>query len=152
MIDIMDWVNQAKSLFLTKKPAHFTNYRHCEECAEHDETLRKYDIDTIGLDQLGNPGWDPICFATPQAKHYYMPAFVRLSLDSLTEEFYFSQFLFHLEADGADNDLHKSCTFVQRKFLASFIEYMINSYTELLEQHYCGDEALRAFEIWSMPK
>jgi hypothetical protein len=56
----MDWVQQATQLFQMPKPAHFTNYRHCCECAEHDATLVAYDVNTIGVEQLGNPGWDPL--------------------------------------------------------------------------------------------
>lgn len=29
------------------KPGHFTDYRHCCECAEHDETLRSHDRDSL---------------------------------------------------------------------------------------------------------
>ena len=60
----MDWVQHAKRLFRMPKPVHFTTYRHCCECAEHDETLLAYDIDSIGIEQLGNPGWDPLCFVS----------------------------------------------------------------------------------------
>lgn len=64
----MDWVNKAKELFASPKPGHFTNYQHCDECAEHDETLRSTDVDTIGLGELGNPAWDPICFCSSEGK------------------------------------------------------------------------------------
>ena len=57
----MNWVEEAKILFYINKPAHFTNYEHCEECAEHDETLLSKTIDSIGLDEIGNEG----CEAPP---------------------------------------------------------------------------------------
>jgi hypothetical protein len=38
---VMDWIQQATQLFNVPKPVHFTNYRHCCECAEHDETLSR---------------------------------------------------------------------------------------------------------------
>ena len=63
-------------------PENYTNRDHCDECAEHDETLRSYTPKSIGLEQLGNAGWDPICFVLPKAFKYYFPALVRLSLDS----------------------------------------------------------------------
>src|SRR6266498_3419515 len=49
-----DWTQHAKRLFQMPKPAHFTNDRHCCECAEHDATLLAYDVDSIGVQQLGN--------------------------------------------------------------------------------------------------
>ena len=92
----MDWIDRAKYLFKAPKPEHFTNFNHCEECEEHDQTLLALDIDIIGIDELGNPGWDPICFASPEGKKYYLPALIRLSLDTMMDEFYLDQFLFHL--------------------------------------------------------
>jgi hypothetical protein len=54
----MDWIPEARRLFTVLKPAHFTNYRHCCECAEHDDTLLTANIDSIRLQQLGNTGND----------------------------------------------------------------------------------------------
>ena len=97
-------INEATKVFAeVPRPEHFTDYEHCCECAEHDQTLLNATIDTIGLDELGNPGWDPVCFASAEGKQYYFPAFVRLSLDSIDHEFYFGQLLFHLEGSGAGN-------------------------------------------------
>ncbi len=48
-------------------PENYTNRDHCAECAEHDQTLRSYTPQSITLEQLGNPAWDPICFVLPQA-------------------------------------------------------------------------------------
>ncbi|WP_421868839.1 hypothetical protein [Motiliproteus sp.] len=145
----MDWITEAKRLFRMEKPEHFTNYRHCEECEEHDQTLIGATLDSIGLEELGNPGWDPICFATNEGKKYYMPALIRLSLETLDNDFYFAQLLFHLEYDGENNDLFLSCSPEQRAFIGSFIEFFILSHVEALEQNYSDSEALRAYEIWS---
>jgi hypothetical protein len=70
---------------------------HCCECMEHNQTLASHTPETIGMDELGNPGWDPICFASDPAFVYYMPAMVRLALSS---EYYVDQFLFHLNISG----------------------------------------------------
>jgi hypothetical protein len=59
----MDWTQEAQRLFQIPKPAHFTNYRHCCEWAEHDAVLTASDVNSIGLQQLGNPGWNPLYFA-----------------------------------------------------------------------------------------
>ena len=144
----MDWVNEAKRIFLADKPEHFTNYTHCEECLEHDETLLSSTIDSIGLDELGNPGWDPICFSTVEGIMYYMPAFIRLSLSTMNDEFYLEQFLFHLESNGKDNNLVQACNTEQREFIKKFIEYVILNYTAELETNLCENEALRVYEIW----
>jgi hypothetical protein len=145
----MDWIEQAKQLFQTEKPAHFTNYLHCEECEEHDQTLLNHDIDTISLDELGSPAWDPICFCSDEGKQYYLPALVRLCLESMDDDFYFAQLLFHLEADGPKNSFYLSCNNEQRRFIFQFIEFIITEHSDELEQSFSVDEAFRAREIWN---
>lgn len=66
----------------------------CEECEEHNRTLSSHDVDSITLEELGNPGWDPICFASDAAFLYYMPAMFRLAFED--EGYYIYQLLFHL--------------------------------------------------------
>jgi len=145
----IDWVAQAKRLFRVPRPAHFTDFTHCCECQEHDETLAGADIDTIGLAELGNPGWDPICFATPEARKYYLPALVRLSLGTIQGDFYLAQFLFHLQWDGPGNAFVRDCSEEQRGYIARFLEYVIERYPDELDAAYCGDDALAALQIWS---
>lgn len=70
---MMEWQQQAKRLFSVPKPAHFTDYWHCWECAEHDATLLAADVDSIGLPQLGHPGWDPLCFSSAEGILYTCP-------------------------------------------------------------------------------
>jgi len=145
----MDWLANAATLFNADKPRHFTNFNHCDECAEHDATLTNTDVKRITLDELGHPGWDPICFCNDDGKRYYTPAFIRLSLASLEDDFYFEQFLFHLNADGAQNSYYQSCSLTQRQFLADFIEFMINTHSKQIENYLCTDDALSAYQIWS---
>lgn len=143
------WIEKARELFAVDKPEHFTNYLHCCECYEHDETLRCSTVDSIGLQELGNPGWDPVCFSSDGGKKYYMPAFVRLSLGTIHDEFYIDQFLFHLEGNGSRNDLFLSCSPEQRKFIVAFLEYVMQRYPEQIQSGYYADQILRVHDIWS---
>ena len=145
----MNWYHQAKEVFRVSKPDQFTKYKHCKECAEHEETLQKSSIDTIGLDELGNPGWDPICFCNNEGKKYYMPAFIRLSLETIEGEFYLAQLFFHLESNGKANEFFKSCNEAQRAFIVSFVEYIINQFPDALERNICENEAFKVYGIWS---
>ncbi len=142
------WVSKARQLFQCDKPAHFTNYRHCEECAEHDQTLLTHSLDQLGMAQLGNPGWDPLCFCSSEGKRYLMPALVRLSLETVDDEFYFEQLLFHLEGAGPGHDFYLACTPVQRQFVADFTAYMIEHFTDQLDVGFCADQVLRVYELW----
>lgn len=70
---------------------------HCDECLEHDLTLAAHTPASITLEELGNPGWDPMCFASDHAFRYYMPALIRLAF---ADEYYVDQLLFHLNSPG----------------------------------------------------
>jgi len=148
----MDWTQKAKQLFQMPKPEHFTNYRHCCECAEHDETLLACDVDSISLQQLGNPGWDPLCFASPEGFLYYLPALIRITLDTMAKphERYLDQLLFHLIRDGKDHDLVRACSPEQRVFIAGFLEYLIDQYATEIDACTYADDMLKACEIWSV--
>jgi hypothetical protein len=148
----MDWTNQALKIFNTPKPDHFTNYQHCCECAEHDETLRSNSVEAIGLEQLGNPGWDPLCFCSVDGMFYYMPALIRLTLSTIDipSERYLDQFLFHMLGDGPDNRLIVDANRDQRQFMADFLEYLIDQHDEAITAvEGREDEILKAHQIWS---
>ena len=147
----MDWKQQAKLVFNLPKPEHFGNYQHCCECAEHDQTLSSSDVDSIGLPQLGNPGWDPLCFSSTEGLMYYLPALIRLTLDTMTNprQIYLDQMLFHLIQDGMDNRLVSACTSEQRKFVADFLESLVENYGPQIDAGvFSFDDVLRAHEIW----
>src|SRR5215831_5604196 len=149
----MDWTRKATQLFNVPKPEHFTNYRHCCECAEHDATLLAHDVDTIGIEQLGNPGWDPLCFASPEGFLYYPPALIRITLDTMEkpQERYLDQLLLHLMRDGKDHALVRACSPEQCAFVAEFLEYLMDQYgTAIDECTFLADDILKAYEIWSV--
>lgn len=148
----MDWKRQAKLIFKVPKPAHFSDYRHCCECAEHDQTLLTFDVDSIGLAELGNPGWDPLCFSSAEGLIYYLPALIRLTLDTMDnpQETYLDQMLFHLIYDGPGNRLFSACSKEQREFVAEFLEYLMEKYCSPIDEGvFTPDDILRAHEIWS---
>lgn len=145
-LQVFDWVEAAKNTFGCEKPPYFTNYNHCDECAEHNQTLVQADIDTIGLAELGNPGWDPMCFCTVTGKKYYMPALIRLSLATIHTEFYLEQFLFHM-----NESLYQLCSPTQRQLIATFLEHVIEHYAPDIEQHACTDEIFQVHQLWSNP-
>lgn len=147
----MDWNQQAKRIFNVEKPTHFGDPKHCCECAEHDQTLLAFDVDSIGLAQLGNPGWDPLCFSSAEGLRYYMPALIRLTLDTMNRpgEVYIDQMLAHVMQDGMDNRLVSACSKEQREFIAAFLQYLIEEYSSQIEAGpFTSDHILRAHELW----
>src|SRR5262245_20157123 len=110
------------------RPDHFTDYTHCCECAEHDATLQGASPERIGLAELGNPGWDPICFITPVGYRYYLPALARLALGR-GQEYYLDQFLFHLTTPGRAECL----TPEQRAALSALLQHIHGAMREEVE-------------------
>ncbi len=150
---MVDWTETAELLFKVPKPEHFTNHLHCCECAEHDQTLLSFDVDSIGLPELGNAGWDPICFASVAGRMYYLPALIRMTLATIDNprESYLDQMLFHLIRDGPGNDLVEACSKEQRAFVAEFLEYLIEHHSSAIDAGvFDADNILKAHEIWSV--
>ena len=146
----MDLVQEAKSVFCDALcPKHFTNYRHCCECAEHNETLLAHTPETIGIEELGNPGWDPLCFATDEAFEYYFPAMVRMALEGTGERYYVDQFLFHLIGDGLRNRRWKAFSPEKRAFVLRVLEELLAHKSEEIERNLNSDDLINAIEIWS---
>src|SRR5690242_13994900 len=94
--DILEVVRQAFAV--CPRPEHFTDFTHCEECREHDDLLRSRDVDSLRGEDVGNPGWDPLCFTSAEGFAYFFPALARLALDSAgpDRDWYGPQLLFHL--------------------------------------------------------
>ena len=132
------------------RPQHFTNHSHCCECAEHNDLLSFRDPDTLRLEDVNNAGWDPICFATSEGFRYYLPALVRLAMESSTKrEWYLPQLLFHLIGDGSQNRRVECCGGQQQEAIVRFLWHVVESRGELMAEYGIEDEVQRAIEIWS---
>jgi hypothetical protein len=136
------------------RPEHFTNFEHCSECAEHDEVLRSRSLETLGLSDVGNPGWDPICFITPSGFAYFLPALVRIAFLSRddVEGWYVPQLLFHLCHDGPANARVQECTASEREAVIVFLDHISETRTELVNRWSCADQLFEALRYWSDEK
>jgi hypothetical protein len=134
-----------------RRPDHFTEYTHCMECAEHDEVLRSHDVDTLRIEHIGNPGWDPICFISTEGFTYYFPALARLALaePDNAHGWYGGQLLFHLCSDGRRNERLQACTPEQRRAVVEFLHHLAESRASLAESELSTDDLFQAIEIWS---
>ena len=130
-------------------PENYTNRDHCPECAGHDETLRSHTPESIGLEQLGNPGWDPICFVLPKAFKYYFPALVRLALDSEGTNGYLDQFLFHITYQGEDSRFFKHFSKAERNATLEVLLFIESQMGDLVKEWYLEKDMKEAIELWS---
>jgi hypothetical protein len=132
------------------RPQHFTDYEHCTECAEHDQTLLLKDVNTLSIEDVGNVGWDPMCFVSPQGFLYYLPALARLCLGDPTYDYgwYGNQFFWHLISSGPKNARYLASSSEQRQSVVVFVEHVIESRSEFLDEYFAADDALSALQIW----
>jgi len=132
------------------RPEHFTDRAHCCECAEHDDLLRSRDVDSLKVGDVGNPGWDPICFATNEGFSYYFPALARLALADPTYEYgwYFEQLLFHLTYEGSTNRRLLAATSRQREAVVLLLRHVQATRHALVTEHNCERELQQALTTW----
>lgn len=133
------------------KPEHFTNFEHCSECREHDDTLRGRTRETITRDDLGNPGWSPLSFSSDQGIAYYFPALARFALGPAlwpSRDDFAGMLVWHLQYKGKLNRLLAHCNGRQIEAVAGLIELLI-----LRQPLYGGanPELAQAAAIWKPP-
>lgn len=131
------------------RPEHFTDFGHCEECAEHDETLQSRTPETLTVEDVGNPGWDPICFISPDGFAYFLPGLARLAFEDSALGWYGTQLFWHLISNGPNNERFMHCSQQQRRAVADFVAYLIDAKAPRIEAEGAVGDAERAFEIWS---
>jgi hypothetical protein len=147
--EVLDCIDAA--FWSSPRPQHFTDFTHCCECAEHDELLRSRNRESLGIEDVGNPGWDPICFVTAEGFAYYFPSLARLALASPAGPggWYGPQLLFHLSYQAEDNRRYQGCTPAQRIAVARLLQHLIDSRSTLIDDYRASDDFARCCEIWN---
>ena len=132
------------------RPEHFTDFRHCCECAEHDALLRLRDRDTLSMEDVGNPGWDPLCFTSAAGLLYLMPAMGRLALEAPSDErgWYAPQLHFHLTYDGPANRILSASSAGQRHAVVRLLRHILGSRAALCVDYDCGEDLRAAIALW----
>jgi len=144
----MNYIEEANRLFGNEdRPEHFTNYKHCSECAEHDETLRQSNPETLTLNEI-RPGRDPLCFITPEGFRYYFPALVRLAIDGTGPTYFIDQLIFHLELDGNENCRFQAFSAAQREFVVRVLNYLVETHAAEIEENLDSENLFRTIAIW----
>lgn len=134
------------------RPSHFTNFTHCDECAEHDQTLMSRDRDTVQRDDLGNIGWDPITFATSHGFAYYFPALARIALEDdpseRSNDWYLAMLLSQLSPSRTHEERKMYLSESQRRAVAEFLGHVVRTRANLLKHKNEIDEANQACDVW----
>jgi hypothetical protein len=132
------------------RPERFTDREHCCECAEHDDLLASRDLDSLTIEDVGNPGWDPICFVTDHAFFYYFPALARIALEEPRYGYgwYFEQLLFHLTYEGRANRRLLMAGPGQRDAVLKLLRHVRDTRPMLVQEHGCKIELEQALTLW----
>ena len=146
--EIINDAYRAFSSFL--RPEHFTDYTHCEECAEHDATMRSCSLPDIGANQVGNPGWSPIPFLTEQAYGHVMPRLLELALNnsfnSDNDPFVF-QYLLALTPTPEHRKLD-NFTPEQARVILNSLCYIRDNMMGVIEDECCQSNLVEAITLW----
>lgn len=147
-----DQIRQIDAAFAAvERPEHFTDFTHCCECSEHDELLRSRDRDSLQLADVGNAGWDPLCFCSAQGIAYWLPALVRFALraEDSTQDWYGDQLVFHLSYGGAENRLLQWCNDQQRLAIARLIGHLIETRSATIDRYGLSERFCDCHGLWS---
>ncbi|EJE53465.1 hypothetical protein PMI14_01839 [Acidovorax sp. CF316] len=136
------------------KPDHFTDRTHCDECREHDDTLRARTRGTLRRQDLGNAGWDPITFSSADGIGYFFPALARFALlpDVWPQHsWYADQLVLHLAWDGSDNRLLAWCNPAQRSAVHALLAHLVATRGQAAVHHQFDEELQAALAAWQPP-
>lgn len=133
-----------------RRPEHFADHAHCEECAEADELFRARDIDTLSISDVGSPN-SPMSLITPEGFVYYLPALVRVALDEPDDfhGWYGAMLIGALRLDGRRNARYLACTPEQRRVVVEVLDHLAETRANWVDSELCADELFQTMEIWS---
>lgn len=120
-------------------PEHFTNYMHCQECADHDSLLRSRDRSMLKIEDVNNPAWNPVDYLTAEGFVYYFPALARLALSSNGEEFLSIFVPYHLYkalTDQKSRHSHRWLSALSKKqcdAILSFVRFVAHQKRSVME-------------------
>ena len=134
------------------RPERFTSHL-CEECDEHNETLKAHTLESLSIEEVGSAAWNPVVMCSPDAFRYLMPALARICLgpsDHPMWGWYGELFIqSDLRRNGPRNERWAACTPEERACIARLLEHVIDTRTALIAEYGLQHEVLDAFSIWS---
>lgn len=113
--------------------------------------LRSRDINTLAMEDVGNSGWDPMCYVSPEGFAYYFPALARLALEDETElsGWYGPQLLFHLTHEGQCSRYLPHFRPEQRQAVVALLRHIGETRQDQLANYGLIEELPTAIDRWS---
>ena len=132
-----------------EKPEHFTKFEHCEECREHNETMKSANLDTLTALHLGSFGWNPLSFLTEQGFAYFMPRLIELLLQDAkfrSGDPFAESMLFQL-CPSASFDRFLSYSPQKCRAVLEALKYYKNHSTH---DRFTGEDVDKAIQYWQL--
>lgn len=132
------------------RPDHFTNYDHCPECKDHDETMRNANLESLNSEHLGSPGYNPFNFLTIEGFSHYMPKLMELAITGVKSkhgDLFLSDFLFYLAPDK-DYDRFKNYNLEKISSILNALEYANIQFRLELETTLDDEDMDLAISYW----
>ena len=149
----MDYFTKAKQIFDMPRPDSFMdNPSHCEECKEVEEKAQRNTLDSLTIEEAGISWASLHCFLNAQGFLYYMPAFIRLCLESSKDNSYIGSFFFALSYGQERNTILSACSEEQRAFIFEFTTWFYDNYAEVIGFWLAEDDVEQTMEIWAYNK
>ena len=134
-----------------KRPEHFTDYKHCKECAEFDAILQQYALGDISSNQLGTVSWSPVLFLTEDAYGYVMPRLIELSLNlelNIANELILLDWLIYI-SPSPENNRAKDFTKEQKLVVLYALKYIEKQIWTVVEKGIHENILRNAILEWS---
>ena len=142
--------NAYKEFSFFERPMHFTDYKHCEECEDHDETMRSCNLRDIGAKEVGNPGWSPLPLLTEHALGYVMPRLIEMALNlekNADGDIFIFDFLLCL-TPNKEYKRFNNYSSGQINIIQQCLKYIKNNYTSYIDECMCEEELQEAISTW----
>jgi hypothetical protein len=133
------------------KPGRFMIHTDCMECDDHDALLRSRDVDTLTLRDVGNVGWDPICYISPKGFAYFFPALARIALTPSTHvhDWYGPLFLLHLTNEGQFSRFFSHFSPLQRETVVLLLRHIGETRQCEIDTENCSADLQTAMNLWA---
>jgi hypothetical protein len=132
------------------RPRRFALADEDQECMDHERLLQSRTRETLRIDDVNTPGYDPLTECFPEGIAYFFPALARFALvhpEDLSS-WYAEQLLSHLRYGARDNRFYHFCNPSQRSAVAALVDHIRESRVALIEENLSAGEFAQCLAWW----
>ena len=150
-MDISTFVENTYDVFSAfKKPLAATDIDHCEECRDHNNEVNGADRRMLQPEQIGTVCWGISGFLTPEAMGYYIPRFIELAVNAVSDRDghpYMCSFINQIGLN-ANSKQFNLFSVEQRSIVRNGLQILKTEYIDILIENGWGEEIDNAIAQW----